>query len=253
MKPQRTPTRFGKSRHVAVVVSVLVLCAVLAHVYGGQKLKARFLLAPPDRIAVEPDLLAYALPQGHAAFDEHCAGCHGIHLHGDPTRGVPDLVDHDWLYGTGRIGEIERVMLYGIRSGNSKGENLADMPAFATPIPYSRYAIEPLTRGEVADVVALIYSFQHRTAVDATTIDRGSAIYHGKGFCFDCHGDNAKGDSAIGAPNLTDGIWLYGDGSMDTIRRSVERGLRGVCPAWISRLPPDTIRSIAVYINSRPK
>jgi len=164
---------------------------------------------------------------------------------------VPDLTDQDWLYGSGRVGEIERIILYGIRSGDSRAQNLASMPAFATANPYPRYRIEPLTPGEMHDITELIYSFQHPREVDAAAVARGTALYHGKGYCFDCHSDHAKGDSAIGAPNLTDQIWLIGDGSKPSIARIIGHGLAGVCPGWHGRLASETIRAIAVYVHSR--
>ena len=208
------------------------------------------MVAIPDQIAANSELHSYAVHRGRAAYDEHCATCHGSQLKGDPARGVPDLTDKDWLYGSGRVGEIERIVLYGIRSGYSKSQNLAYMPAFGTPRPYSRYDIAPLTHDDLSDVTALIFSFQHPGVIDDATLQRGAKVYHGNGICFDCHADHAKGDSAIGAPNLTDARWLVGDGSMNSIRRSIEYGLSGVCPGWVARLDPVTIRAIAVYVNS---
>ena len=230
---------------------IAVATAVAAHELTERNLRTRLLVAVPDQIASNSELRAFAIPRGRAAFDEHCASCHGVQLKGDPGRGVPDLTDRDWLYGSGRVGEIERVILYGIRSGDSKSKNLADMPAFGSAKPYSRYEISPLTYNEVSDVTALLYSFQHPGSVDAATLQRGEKVYHETGICFDCHADHAKGDPAIGAPNLTDGIWLVGNGSMESIRHSVEFGLSGVCPEWISRLDPATVRAIAVYVSSQ--
>jgi cytochrome c oxidase cbb3-type subunit 3 len=70
--------------------------------------------------------------------------------------------------------------------------------------------------------------------------------------CYDCHGDDAKGDSAIGAPDLTDADWLWGDGSADSIRAAITHGMAGQCPAWIDRLSPASIRALAVYVHSMP-
>jgi len=235
---------------ILFIVSGALAVAVVVDWRTQHALKVRLLTANPDRISVDRRLREYALPLGHTAFNRHCAGCHGVQMRGDRARGVPDLTDGDWLYGRGRVGEIERVVMYGIRSGHSKTFKLASMPAFATANPYSRYAIEPLSRQEVDDVTALIYSFQHKTGIDAVAVQRGSTIYHGKGLCFDCHGDHATGDPAIGAPNLTDSIWLSGVGSIEDIKASIERGAAGICPQFSSRLPPETMRAIAVYVSS---
>jgi cytochrome c oxidase cbb3-type subunit 3 len=231
-----------------VILAATLLALRLQHLHV---LKTRLLTTQPDAIADDGELKAFALPRGERGYADHCANCHGLELHGDRRRGVPDLVDKDWLYGSGRVGEIERVVMYGVRSGMSKSLNQAAMPAFATPEPYARYKIDPLSPTDIEAVAALLYSFQHPTAVDPALVARGAAVYHGKGLCFDCHADHAKGDAAIGAPNLTDAIWLYGDGSVKSIRHSIERGLGGVCPTWAARLSPDVIRAIAVYVNAK--
>jgi len=233
----------------AACVGVLLLASAL-YVRAQDSLKARLLMAVPDLIPSDAALMGYALPRGRAAFLRHCSDCHGRDARGDPGRGIPNLTDADWLYGSGRIGEIERIVLYGIRSGHSKAQQAADMPAFATAHPYARYAIEPLDPQQLSDVAGLVYSFQHRSAVTPESIARGTQVYHGKGLCFDCHSDHATGDPAIGAPNLTDGVWLYGDGSLESIKAHIARGLKGVCPAWASRLRPETIRAIAVYVHT---
>jgi cytochrome c oxidase cbb3-type subunit 3 len=233
-----------------ICIGILSVFAAL-HVRNTRAVRARLLMADPDAIARDAQLMRYALPLGRKAFGEHCAGCHRDDLRGDRLAGVPDLVDGDWLYGSGRVGEIERIVLYGIRAGHSKTQKLADMPAFAAVNPYARYKIEPLSPRDIDDVTALIYSFQHPQAVDAASVSRGDAVFHGKGLCFDCHSEHAKGDPAIGAPNLTDDIWLYGDGSMQRIRQEIAGGLAGVCPQWVSRLSPETIRALAVYVHSR--
>ncbi len=235
----------------ALGVPVVAIGFVLLHAASQhQALRRRFLMASPDSVAEDAVLLRYGLDRGAGGYAQHCAGCHGADLKGDRSRGVPDLTDQDWLYGTGRVGEIERIILYGIRSGDSRAQNLASMPAFATANPYPRYRIEPLSPAEMRDVTELLYSFQHPQAADAAAVERGTAIYHGKGYCFDCHSDHARGDSAIGAPNLTDATWLYGDGSRAAIYQSIAHGLGGVCPAWHGRLAADTIRAIAVYVHS---
>ena len=60
---------------------------------------------------------------------------------------------------------------------------------------------------------------------------------------------NARGNPAIGAPRLTDTIWLYGDGSRTAIRRSIAEGRAGSCPAWTAKLDAATIRSLAVWVH----
>jgi cytochrome c oxidase cbb3-type subunit 3 len=237
-------------RIALAAVAALIVVAAGVHWRSQSALRARFLTATPDAIPADPELAAYAGARGQKAFLEHCAPCHGVEARGDPSRGVPNLTDGDWLYGSGRVLEIERVVLYGIRSGNSKGWKLASMPAFATANPYAQYKMSPLTPREIADVTEFILSFQGHSA-DAAAAERGVQVFRnpGQGLCWDCHGERARGNSAIGAPNLTDAVWLYGNGSRESIHQSIAHGRAGICPAWVRRLPPETIRSIAVYVH----
>jgi len=231
----------------------VALVAVGAVLYYGHihSLKSRLLMATPDSIPAQPDLVDFARPIGRKAYANHCAECHGADLKGDSMKGVPNLIDSDFLYGTGRLSEIERVVMYGIRSGSSKGWDLASMPAYGTPTPYSRYELASLSPREIDDLVAYLRSFQNLVE-DQEAVKRGEELFHAykKGVCWDCHATDAMGDSAIGAPNLTDTTWLYGDGSAAWIRHSITFGLGGACPAWVNDLSLTTIRSIAVYIYS---
>lgn len=76
---------------------------------------------------------------------------------------------------------------------------------------------------------------------------RGATVY--KEQCATCHGDDGKGKLDQGAPNLTDGIWLYGS-SADAIEASIRTGRGGMMPAWGDRLDATTIKSLAVYVHS---
>lgn len=236
-----------------IVAAIVVLCLAIGAAYAVQAraLRARFLMTPADLIPQDVQLLRYAMARGASGYRKSCAACHGDHLQGDSSLGIPNLADKDWLYGSGRVSEIERVILYGIRSGNSKGWDLAHMPAFATPRPYDQYAMEPLSPNEIDDVTTYLLSFQQRQQ-DAAAVDRGSRIFHdaAKGVCGDCHGVDAKGDSAIGAPDLTDTIWLRGEGDRASIEDTIAHGLAGRCPGWSAKLAPVAIRSIAVYVHS---
>jgi cytochrome c oxidase cbb3-type subunit III len=234
------------------VILVVVLAVGGVLVARARTVRARFLAVPADSIPGDTELMRFALSRGAAAYAEHCAACHGSNLRGDPALGVPNLADNDWLYGTGRVSEIERVILYGIRSGNSKGWDLAHMPAFATARPYDQYAMAPLSPGDIHDVTTYLLSFR-RPQADSAAVQRGRQIFHdtNKGVCNDCHGSDAKGDSAIGAPDLTDAIWLRGDGSRESIEETIAHGLTGHCPAWVTDLSPVTIRAMAVYVYSK--
>lgn len=233
-------------------IIVLILALLLgAAVVGADSYAERQLLrADPDAVPSDPMLLRFAADRGGALYMARCAACHGPSGFGDPAEGVPNLTDDDWLYGSGRVAEIERVIDYGIRSRNPKAWNLAIMPAYARPRPNPADAnIQPLSPREIDDLVEFLMHKQGQPA-DANSASRGATLFAGRGGCYDCHSIDAKGDSAIGAPNLSDAITLYGDGSRDALHMSIAYGRRGVCPAWINHVSAAGIRELALYVYS---
>lgn len=230
----------------AILALLIVAAIVITHRIQGHELLA----AEADRIVADPALVRIATRIAAAPYKAHCAACHGASLHGNAALGAPDLTDRDWLYGEGRVAEVEATILYGIRSGLPKTRSLADMPAFGTARPYARYAVPPLSPGDIGDVVAFLGAKGGRRE-DAAAIARGRDIYAHRGGCFDCHGEDAAGDPAIGAPNLTDAVHLTGDGSDAATARSIARGRAGICPGWIGRIDPVEIRALAVMVAAR--
>jgi cytochrome c oxidase cbb3-type subunit 3 len=236
-----------------LAASACLLAAVLAHV---SQQESRLLRADPNAIPMDPAVMAFAQGRGEALYVARCATCHGVNGHGDPQRGIPDLSDGDWLYGAGLVSDIEQIIKYGIRSYRPKAWNLAIMPAYATPLPSVKdNKILPLSPANIRDLVEfLMYEQGHDAggAHDATSaaVVRGAALFSGAGGCYDCHAADAKGDAAIGAPNLTDGITLYGDGSRESLTASISRGRAGVCPAWDTRISAAGIRELAVFVYS---
>lgn len=141
--------------------------------------------------------------------------------------------------------DVERIVAYGIRSNHPKSWNLATMP------PYGRDAAlsNLLKPAEVDDLIEFLMVLQG-DAANADAAQRGKAVYNGRGGCFDCHARDGQGDPAVGAPNLTDRIWLYGSGGHEDLRRSIVDGRHGMCPAWSGTLPSFDVRAIALYVSS---
>lgn len=235
-------------RWAAGAVAVLLCVGGIGVAYRRHAVQAAFVRADPDSILPRENLRSSALALGHSVYVAQCAACHGAAGKGDQGLGVPDLRDHDWLYGEGRVSEIEAIVRYGIRSRDPRGWNLAAMPAYASPRPYAAEPIPPLSPAETDDVVALLRHYEGQ-ASDRDQVIRGLAVY-GKGGCWDCHGADATGDSAIGAPNLRDRITLYGDGSARALRQTVERGRQGISPAFARTLSAAELRAVAVYVAS---
>jgi cytochrome c oxidase cbb3-type subunit 3 len=211
--------------------------------------EAALLRADPDTLPADPAAMAFALPRGADSFSDHCAQCHGPQAKGDRSRGVPDLTDHDYLYGKGLVSQTQQIVKYGIRAQDPRGWNEATMPGFAKAVPYDREKLLPLSKNDVNDITQFLFAVENRPA-DAAAAARGQKLFDGRGACWDCHGEDGHGDDAIGAPNLTDQIWLFGDGSADAIADSIERGHAGSCPAWVGRLSSARILEISLYVYS---
>lgn len=222
--------------------------------WGVSSLSAerRLLLADPDLAVRDATLMRLAGSSGPTLFRANCQGCHAAGGSGDARYGVPNLTDIDWLYGMGLPSEAERIIAYGLRSHNPKSWNLAVMPAYGRAPVEGGNAPEPLSPPDIADLVEYLASLQGDDA-DPATVARGHAIYNDRGGCFDCHSRDASGDSSVGAPNLKDRVWLYGDGSREQLFRSVADGHQGVCPPFIDKLTPAQIRTLALYVFSLSK
>ena len=227
---------------VAVAFTLTVV-----HAVQTLRLNDGILRADPDRLPGNAVLAPPALERGREVFAAHCAACHGAQGRGNGGQGVPDLTDASWLYGSGLTSEVERTIAFGIRSHHPKAWNLAVMPAFASPRPAA--GIAPLSPPQIGDIVEYLLSAQGHAA-DAQAATRGAALFRNQGGCYDCHGNDAKGDSAIGAPDLTGSVVLYGNGNRRSLYLSIAHGRQGVCPAWIRVLTPLEIRATAAYVHS---
>jgi cytochrome c oxidase cbb3-type subunit 3 len=189
-----------------------------------------------DAITANPDLLSFALAGGEAAFGDNCAPCHGRGAQGG--FGYPNLRDDDWLWG-GTLAAIHQTITHGIRANDPKTRSPgAQMPAFGKT--------GVLQEPQIADVAEYVLSLSGR-ADDKEAAERGSKIFAST--CAPCHGPEGKGNQAIGAPNLTDELWLYGSDKA-TIMNTIRGGRGGVMPAWGGRLDLETIKELAVYVHS---
>jgi cytochrome c oxidase cbb3-type subunit 3 len=170
-----------------------------------------------------------ALKVGQRLFIQNCAQCHGSDAHG--TTGFPNLTDKDWLYG-GTPEVIKETIMNGrIASG--------------------MMAWEGALGGDqgVKEVAAYVISLSGRS-VDPELAKAGKAKF---ALCAGCHGPDGQGSLALGmpmgAPNLTDNIWLYG-GSQRAIESSIRNGRAGVMPPWKDILGEEKVHLISAYVYS---
>ncbi len=187
-------------------------------------------------IESNPSLLEFAMANGKAAFGDNCAPCHGTGANG--SKGYPNLNDDDWLWG-GTLDAIHTTIEYGIRS-TSDDTRFGDMQAFGKD--------GILNSEEIRTVANYVRTLSGQKPEAGADLAAGKTLFMDN--CSACHGEDGKGNQDLGAPNLTDGIWLYG-GDLKTIIATVTNGRKGVMPTWAGRLDDVTIKSLAVYVHSR--
>ncbi|NIX77507.1 cytochrome-c oxidase, cbb3-type subunit III [Microvirga terricola] len=188
-----------------------------------------------DAIKQTPELFAFARAQGKAAFGDNCAPCHGAG--GGGAKSYPNLNDDDWLWG-GSLAQIEQTIRYGARSTSDKGHQ-GSMPAFGRD--------GMLKRSELSNVADYVRSLSGLATEKGADLAAGAKIFADN--CAACHGDKGQGSQDLGAPNLSDKIWLFGSDKA-TIMEGLWNGRGGVMPAWEGRLDDTTIKALTLYVHS---
>ncbi len=195
----------------------------------------RLASASLQKIESTPELLDFARALGRRAFADNCAPCHGAG--GGGARGYPNLTDDDWLWG-GKLDQIAATITHGVRAGDDEGHQ-GSMPAFGR-----EGMLKPDEISTVADYVRSLSGLKTEAGAD---LARGAKIFADN--CAVCHGPQGKGNREIGAPNLTDQIWLYAP-DKKTIMEGIFNGRGGVMPAWGQKLDPITIKALTVYVHT---
>ena len=169
------------------------------------------------QVAADPK----AREMGQRLFLNSCAQCHGSDAGG--SKGFPNLTDGDWLYG-GSPENIKTTLING-RNGV--------MPAYGH-----------LETAQIVNLANYVRSLS-RLPADDIKVARGSELF--KSNCIACHGEDGKGNIALGAPNLTDKTWLYG-GSEAVIVESITKGRMAMMPAQDKVLSPEKIHLLTAYV-----
>jgi cytochrome c oxidase cbb3-type subunit 3 len=188
-----------------------------------------------EEIKQNPELFAFARAQGKAAFGDNCAPCHGAG--GGGAKGYPNLNDDDWLWG-GTLPEIEQTIRFGARSTSDQGHQ-GSMPAFGRD--------GMLKREELSHVAEYVRSLSGLPTDRSANLEAGVKVYAEN--CAACHGDKGQGSKELGAPNLSDKIWLFGSDKA-VIMESLVNGRGGVMPAWHGRLDDTTVKALTLYVHS---
>ena len=183
-----------------------------------EPLYARYAAMPAAELARDPQ--AHAL--GERLFLNNCAQCHGSDARG--SKGFPNLTDSDWLYG-GAPEQIEQTIAQGRRG---------TMPPMAAAVGSGEEV------RQVAHYVLSLSGSPHDDILAHLGRSKFSA-------CVACHGVGGKGNTALGAPNLSDKVWLHGWGE-EAIVKMVNEGKTNVMPAHAGRLSEAQIHVLAAYV-----
>ncbi|MGL4319764.1 MAG: cytochrome-c oxidase, cbb3-type subunit III [Paracoccaceae bacterium] len=189
-------------------------------------------------IAGNPELATYAERAGAAVYRTNCSTCHGSGAAGFEGKGYPNLLDDDWLWG-GSIEDIHLTITHGIRNTTDPDARYSEMPRYG--------ADELLEKDQIAQVVEHVLAISGQDH-DAALANAGATVFAEQ--CSGCHMEDGSGDRSLGAPKLSDAIWLYG-GTREAITHSVTFARFGVMPDWNERLTEDEIRAVALYVHSR--
>jgi cytochrome c oxidase cbb3-type subunit III len=181
-------------------------------------LYARFLAMDVEQVAADPQ----AREMGQRLFLNHCAQCHASDARG--SRGFPNLMDRDWLYG-------------------------GDPQTIKASIANGRQGIMPPMGGMLGaegskDTAHYVLSLSGLTH-DNLRAARGKDLFMAN--CAACHGADGKGNPMLGAPNLTDDIWIYGRGET-AILETINKGRQNVMPAWGPFLGEAKTHLLAAYV-----
>lgn len=187
-----------------------------------------------DQIAADPQLRAFANAVGRSAFGNNCAPCHGSG--GGGSKGYANLNDDEWLWG-GKLADIEQTIRYGIRSTDDKAR-AGVMPAFG------RDGI--LQRAEIEAAADFVLKLAGRPVAPTAKLEQGAKVFADN--CAVCHGEKGIGNRELGAPNLTDAVWLFSP-DRNTIVDGIVNGRGSVMPGWSARLDDATIKALTVYVH----
>jgi cytochrome c oxidase cbb3-type subunit 3 len=189
-----------------------------------------------EDIQVDANLMTVVRQSGPTLFGDNCAICHGTDAGGG--KGYPALTDAAWLWGNSPEAVAETIRV-GVNA-NHEETRVSEMLAFGRD--------QMLDRESTLNVVSYVRSLSDPALAGG---DKADAVAAGEEIfaenCTACHGEDGKGSVEMGAPNLTDGVWLYG-GDEQSIFTTVWDGRKGHMPAWEARLSSVDRKILALYL-----
>jgi len=185
----------------------------------------------------DPALMRNVKDTGRTLFLDNCAVCHGAAGMGGP--GFPNLAARSWLWG-GSPEAIAQTITKGINSATDD-TRVSQMQAFGSD--------GVLTGDQIRSVAAYVRSLSGQTLADddKARLPAGRQVFVAN--CVACHGDDGRGKHDVGAPDLTDSVWIHG-GDAQAVFDTIYSGRQGHMPHWSARLSPTDIRILALYVGT---
>lgn len=182
-----------------------------------------------------PALMAAVRQTGRTLFSDNCAVCHGFDAKGG--KGFPNLTTSSWLWG-GDAETIAETIRVGINASHPQ-TRVSQMLAFGRD--------GMLQQAEIDKVTDYVLSLSGKAPEGGTPerLAAGKAIFAAQ--CVSCHGEDGKGKTDLGTPDLTDRNWIYG-GDPQTVHSSIWGGRQGQMPTWEGRLSPVERKILTLYL-----
>lgn len=199
---------------------------------ANAEISAQLASADLNTLLENEELARFATSAGGAVFRNNCSQCHGSGAAG--AVGYPNLLDDDWLWG-GDFENIAYTVRHGIRNEEDWDARYSEMTAYD----------DILSNDEVDQVVQYVRQISSQEH-DADLAGAGTELFLNN--CAACHGDDGMGNYDLGAPNLTDAIWLYG-GDTESLEQTVRYARFGVMPPWGERLTEAEINAVTAYVH----
>jgi len=200
----------------------------------------RLMSLPINEVLADKELAVIVAESGPALFQDNCAMCHG--QQGEGAQSFPRLNDHAWLWG-GTPADVLKTLQSGINTGQP-GTRVAQMPAFGS---------SDLLDAESIDQVSLYVRSLNQSSIgtgaraeELGKLRAGKAVFIQQ--CAACHGADAGGNTALGAPNLSDSYSIYGDDAQ-SVKTTLNKGRAGYMPAWENRLSEKQLRLLSLYVS----
>lgn len=184
--------------------------------------RARIAATDADELRADPAVLRSAA----SVFRNNCAACHGENAGGQANL-FPNLTDREWQWG-GETAQLEQTITAGRQ---------AVMPPWQA-------ALGDAGVSAVADYVISL----SRVERGRIRLDEGKRLFDL--YCTACHGADAGGNAALGAPPLNDGSWLYGGSTLD-VRETISLGRNGVMPSFAGRLEPAQVKMLVALLEQQ--